>query len=223
MIKTTAISTALILLLLAGTAAGAPSTPNPKADPVPDIRIDGHTGPLTVPHTQAVKITCSIDPGNQTGTLCRMWIVARLNGTGKFWLQSPGNWRHSPTPLCAHQGPLFGFNDFVLDRRCLPLGAWTFTFAVATAQGLWFDTLSISSIPLSTPAVVQGEFYIGCCMPHGAGEFAVPIDTDTLPYISGNAWFCGTNAPAGFIPDNLTQNQYPPAEFGWYWCIRAGY
>jgi hypothetical protein len=323
MIKISVISTTLVVLLLAGTSAGSQSTPNPGSDPVPDIRIDGHSGPLTVPHTQVVLITCSLDPGTQTGTFCRMWVVARLKGTGMFWLLSPGNWSLSPTPLVAHQGPLTGFNDFVLDQRNLPLGEWEFTFAVATAQGFWFDTLSISSchgldyryddgscenmlglagggdlcwmhrfdavaggelicsvqtifgsklfyghspsngtpcevfvwddptddgdpsdcvllsreptvvqnvdtdimnvIPLSKPTVVQGEFYIGCCMPHGAGQFAVPMDTDTLPYIWGNAWYCGTNTTGGFSPGDLMLNQYPPAEFGWYWCIRGGY
>ena len=323
MMKITSISAVHVFLILAGAVLAYPSAPNLESDPIPEIRIDGHAGPLTVPNTQVVEITCSLDPGSQAGTYGRMWVVARLNGTWMLWLVSPGNWSLSPTPLSAHQGPLFCFNDYIIDRTRLPLGAWPITFAVATTQGFWFDTISISSchgldyryddgscenmlgwasggdmcwmhrfdavaggelicsvqtifgsklfhgfsppngtpcevfvwddptddgdpsdcvllsrepstvqnvdtdimnvVPLSRPVVVSGEFYVGCCMPHSVGEFAVPIDTDTLPYIWGDAWYCGTNTVGGFIPENLMQNQYPPAEFDWYWCIRAGY
>jgi hypothetical protein len=83
------------------------------------------------------------------------------------------------------------------------------------------DTDSYSVYPLTVPAVVSGEFYVGCNMPHSAQQRCVPIDSTTA-YIAGNSWTCGTETPP-FDPSNLMNNQYPPSEFFSFTCIRAGF
>jgi len=91
----------------------------------------------------------------------------------------------------------------------------------ATVQNVDTDIMNV--VPLSTPVTVCGEFYVGCCLTHDPGSFLpAPMDL-TTPYVPGNAWFCGTSTHGGFDPVDLTNNQYPPADAGWYWCLRAGY
>jgi hypothetical protein len=84
------------------------------------------------------------------------------------------------------------------------------------------DTDTYVIIPLTVPATVSDQFYVGCCMTHGAGQYCAPIDM-TTPYVAGTAFYCGTNTPGCFDPVNLPANQFPPAEWSNFWCIRAGY
>ncbi len=84
------------------------------------------------------------------------------------------------------------------------------------------DTDIYNIIPLSTATGISGEFYVGCRMPHSAGQIALPIDDDT-PYVPGTSWCCGTDTLGAFDPGNLMNNLYPPSEFTAFFCIRAGY
>jgi hypothetical protein len=83
------------------------------------------------------------------------------------------------------------------------------------------DTDIYNVYPLSNPATISGEFFVGCNMPHSASQYCAPIDNDT-PYVSGDSFYCGgSNLP--FDPYSLMANEYTPAEWGNYFCIRAGY
>lgn len=84
------------------------------------------------------------------------------------------------------------------------------------------DTDIMNVYPLSTPATISGEFYVGAVLTHSAGQYVVPMDMDT-PYVSGDAFYCGTNTQGGFDPANIMANQYTPAEYGYYWCVRGGF
>jgi len=84
------------------------------------------------------------------------------------------------------------------------------------------DSDIVNIIPLTTPVTVSGEFYVGCCLTHAAGEFVAPID-QTTTYLTGNAFYCGTNIQGGFDPNHLMNNQHTPTERNYYWCLRAGY
>jgi hypothetical protein len=84
------------------------------------------------------------------------------------------------------------------------------------------DTDIYNIIPLSSAAPVNGEFYVGCRMPHAVGQISLPIDDDT-PYLPGTSWFCGTDTLGAFDPGNLMNNLYPPSEYTAFFCIRAGY
>jgi len=83
------------------------------------------------------------------------------------------------------------------------------------------DTDTYAVYPLSVPAQVSKEFYVGCKMPHTGGQHCIPIDMSG-PYYAGSAWTCGTNTPP-FNPNNLMNNQFSPSDFNNYVCIRAGY
>lgn len=84
------------------------------------------------------------------------------------------------------------------------------------------DTDIMNYYALTTPVCVSGEFYVGAVLSHIPGEYVIPLDEST-PYTAGNAFYTGTNSMGGFNPYNLMANQYPPADYGTYWCLRAGY
>jgi hypothetical protein len=84
------------------------------------------------------------------------------------------------------------------------------------------DTDTYNVYPLTTPAVISGEFFVGCNMPHLPSEFCAPID-QTTPYVAGDSFYCGDYTGAPFDPNNLMNNSAPPAEWGNYFCVRAGY
>ena len=84
------------------------------------------------------------------------------------------------------------------------------------------DTDIMNIYPLTTPVALSGEFYVGAVLSHVPGQYVVPMDMSTL-YVYGDAFFCGTNTTGGFDPVNIMANQYTPAEYGSYWCVRGGF
>ncbi len=120
-----------------------------SGSPHPDIKIDGQDGHLTIPSTQSVTITISLDPGNQPGVPHDWWIFATMNFTQDFWWKFPGSWTHSATPRRAYNGGLIALNNFVIHQGTIPAGLFVFTFAVDTLnnnyEGTWIDTVSVQS------------------------------------------------------------------------------
>jgi hypothetical protein len=84
------------------------------------------------------------------------------------------------------------------------------------------DTDTYNVFALTFPAMISGEFFVGCNMPHGPSQFCAPID-QTTPYVAGDSFYCGDYTGLPFDPTNLMNNSAPPAEWGNYFCIRAGY
>jgi hypothetical protein len=62
------------------------------------------------------------------------------------------------------------------------------------------DTDMINIYPLTTPANVNGGFFVGASLVHVAGQFVAPMDQST-PY-SGEAFVTGAIAPAIWDPMN---------------------
>ena len=118
-------------------------------DPVPDIKIDGQDGPLTIPSTQVITMTISLSPGGQQGVAKDWWIFGNMNWTYDFWWRWPGTWTYSSSPLRAYNGPLIALNGYVIAQGKIPAGWWTFTFAVddlnGTYEGTYSDTIDVYS------------------------------------------------------------------------------
>ena len=61
-------------------------------DPSPDIKIDGQDGPISIPSTQAVSMTVSLDPKGMSGMAQDWWIIAqiarRLGFQGFDWMDA---------------------------------------------------------------------------------------------------------------------------------------
>ncbi len=112
--------------------------------PVPDVKIDGQDTHLSVPSTQAVSVTLSLDPGSQGTKDFDWWVLAEMNSTYTFWWEYPDTWTYSTSAIRAWAGPLFPVTDYDLANRTLPVGDYTFTFAVDIRNGMLEGTYSDS-------------------------------------------------------------------------------
>jgi len=115
--------------------------------PRPDIKVDGQDGPLSIPSTQAVTMTISLDPVDQQGVASDWWILARKNGAGVFSWTYPGRWWVGLRR--AYNGPLINVSNFLIHNGTIPVGSWEFAFAVDALdnqfQGTYMDKILVTS------------------------------------------------------------------------------
>ncbi|MEW6071695.1 MAG: M14 family zinc carboxypeptidase [Planctomycetota bacterium] len=120
-----------------------PETFNP---PDPDIRIDGQDGPLSVPRTQPITLTVSLQANDLVGRPHDWWVKG-TNGTVTYWWYFPSLWLLAPTR--CYDGGLMNLVDFPIAYSTVPPGTWTFTFAVDALdnayQGTYADTITLTS------------------------------------------------------------------------------
>jgi|GEM_PF-1475563 len=120
-------------------------------EPAPDIKVDGQDGPLTVPSTQSVSMTVSLDPGEMTGVEFDWWIGAVRDSISLFCWTYPGTWIYCPgwIPVRAYDGPLVEISDFVIHQGTIPVGSWSFVFAVdelnGQYEGSFLDSIEVVS------------------------------------------------------------------------------
>ena len=103
----------------------------------PDIRANGSDGPITVTPNDSVGITISLDPGNRDGDTADWWVAVKTP------FAPPGDWYTFVYPglnwlpgvnLCAQTG-LFDLAPYEVLNRTLPVGTYTFYFAVDPPDG----------------------------------------------------------------------------------------
>jgi len=105
------------------------------ADPVPDIKVNGDDGPLTIPHTTNLNITISLDPGDHTGEAHDWWIFVERDWSKTYWWTPPNNWTLSATPIRAHDGGLVNFSNYSVANGKAPVGWYEFSFDVDALNG----------------------------------------------------------------------------------------
>ena len=119
------------------------------ADPIPDIKVDGSDGPLTVPSSQTVAITIALDPGGQTGVAHDWWIFVQKDWSTTYYWIPPNTWTPSGTPIRSYNGGLVSIGSYTVAQGKLPVGWYTFTFALDaldnTYQGTFEDTCDVQS------------------------------------------------------------------------------
>jgi uncharacterized repeat protein (TIGR02543 family) len=101
-----------------------------------DIQANGSDGPVTVTPNDPVSIRISLDPANRTGQNADWWIAVNTP------FAAPGNWYTYVYPsewrsginLCAQAG-LFHLAPFELLNMALPVGNYTFYFAIDDPDG----------------------------------------------------------------------------------------
>ena len=122
-----------------------------KDSPVPDIKIDGDDGPLTIPSTQSVSMTLSIAAGVKKGEAHDWWIGTVRDGAKLYCWSKSGGWSLCPgwSPRRAYGGPLIDKSGFVLHQGTIPQGSWRFFFAVDELNNLYEgtdkDTIRVTS------------------------------------------------------------------------------
>lgn len=117
--------------------------------PVPDIKINGQDGPLTIFSSQTVDLTISLLAAGQQGVAHDWWIGGMWNSSLLYCWTYPGNWISCTVPVRAYGGPLVDLNDYLITQGKIPAGSWNFTFAVDalnnTFEGTYIDTIAITS------------------------------------------------------------------------------
>lgn len=98
-------------------------------NPIPDIKINGLDGPITLTNSDSVRLTLHLD--NNTRIENADWYLAGDSPFGLvFWTPST-NWTTSWLPM--YQGPLAYLDEFAsatIPLTGFPIGTYTFIFAV---------------------------------------------------------------------------------------------
>ena len=116
--------------------------------PTPDIKANDQEGPITVSSDLPVSVTISLNPGDKAGQNADWWIAVKTP------FAPPGDWYTYVYPsgwwpginLCAQTG-LFGLSPYEVLNMTLPVGNYTFYFAiddpVGGATGPWWGLDSV--------------------------------------------------------------------------------
>jgi outer membrane protein assembly factor BamB len=122
---------------------------NPQ--PFPDIKANDSDGPLFVTPSDTANVSVSLDPGDMAGENCDWWIGA-LTPFGTYWVNPSLSWIRSDTPISVDQYVLFNLSEESLLNRPLPVGIYTFFFALDdTPDGVfdltWYDYVDVICQP----------------------------------------------------------------------------
>jgi hypothetical protein len=96
---------------------------------LPDIKVNGQDGPITVSSSSTVLITIGLTAGIQTGTYADWWFVASTPFGLYSWVY-PTGW--TTGLVTALQFPLFGFSGLEMFNGILPVGDYVYYFGVDT-------------------------------------------------------------------------------------------
>ena len=113
-----------------------------------DIKANGSDGPIVVSSSTPVSIDISLDPGAYTSEVADWWIAVKTPfAPPEDWYTyvHPVGWQPGIN-LCAQTG-LFGLAPYELLNMTLPVGTYTFYFAVddpdSIATGPWWGLDSV--------------------------------------------------------------------------------
>ena len=148
---------ALLFLGLFSSHAGANSA-------VPDMKLNGMDGKVTITSNSTLFATVQLDAGDQIGGMAEWWIVVETP-MGWYYYEYPDTWYFSEDGteglMPAYQGALFNMTEplEVLRMTTLPAGAYGFYFGVdTTVDGLMdLGTTSYDWNELEVVEVVETE------------------------------------------------------------------
>ena len=126
--------------------------------PVPDVKANGHDGPLFITPEESVNITLALNPGDQEGETYDWWIGV-FTPFGNYWCLGPDNWIPSGGAVSVGQIPLFEVTETSLLDMALPNGFYTFFFILdGNPNGIldaltWLDYVVVGVAPESASLV----------------------------------------------------------------------
>jgi|GEM_PF-3550685 len=116
--------------------------------PVPDAKINGSDGPLNVSCVNTVDFTITLDPSLSSGGPADWWVFVMKDSMVTYWWNYPNKWEESATSIRAAAATLRSVNDYSVYKGLLPVGTYTFTFAVDTQnnvyEGTYIDTCELT-------------------------------------------------------------------------------
>lgn len=116
--------------------------------PVPDIKVNGSDGPLTVPVGNLVTVTIALEPNDWDGQFADWWVYVQKDFNNIWWAKYQAGdpkWTKSVTPIRFAGATLRTVNGYtVIGPRTLPAGLYAWIFAVDDKNGVLEGTYSDS-------------------------------------------------------------------------------
>jgi len=97
-----------------------------SSSPLPDIKVNGQDGPVTISSIAPVSITASLAAGDQNGMSADWWLVA--GAFGNLYSVTATGW--APGINSLFQYPLFTVSPVEIYSGFLPAGDYVFCFGV---------------------------------------------------------------------------------------------
>ena len=190
--------------------------PNPV---IPDVKINGSDGPLTLPRSASVNVSIGITAGDYAGQPAELWIGCNNPVTGMQWFVEGSGWAPSPTPIVYSASSIIADVQIPIDMGSgLTIGDYDFEFTVdnvvnGSLDAVWRDTLTMTIEPQADPALdvklngSDGPLTLG---------FGTPV-TVTVDLVAGD--YVGT-------PTELWISADTPIGMQWYaegsgWAVSA--
>ena len=162
------------------------------------------------------NLLCWVSGGDMVGMHCfdtlpggeMITEVGTIFGSLIFEGYAPGN--GTPTDFYIWEATSFGD----------PSNATLLAQGTGVVENVDTDVHHWDACPCT---VTTPNFWVAYNLHHAPYEYCLSIDS-TNPYVTGAAFFTGTNTLYGFDPSNLYGNMYPPDESSYgFWTVRANY
>ncbi len=115
--------------------------PQGSNPPVPDVKVNGSDGPITITQAQSLLVQVSLDPGSLSGTEMDWWIYASRGSFVYSYKAASGNWQKGTEPERTYDGALMTVPlTTLINTSGLPAGTIDFFFAVDTLNGNYEGT-----------------------------------------------------------------------------------
>jgi carboxypeptidase D len=131
------------------TVVDAVLIPEGGSDPIPDLKVNGSDGPITISPADTLRVTAALDPGNLGGVAMDWWVFVDTPQGYYSFMPAGSRWIKVSAPQRTHDGALFNLPPRqILNTSGIPVGAYTFTFAVDALdnvfQGTYSDTAQVT-------------------------------------------------------------------------------
>jgi len=124
---------------------GAITDPNP---PVPDIKVNGQDGPVTVSAGDSLSVTVGLNAGSRLGQMADWWVAAYASELGWYSYVYMQGWLGQLAP-CVQTEMVNLSNAVEVFNGTLSAGVYDFYFAVdsnadGNPQGTWRDSVKVN-------------------------------------------------------------------------------
>ena len=174
--------------------------------PVPDVKVNGSDGPLTIPHDGPIIFDAYLNAGDYTGQESDFWVRLSIPDSITYWLVEGVGWVESVNPQLYSSGPLSTLTEPLSTTiQDMPAGHSEIYFAVdgnadGNLDGTWSDT-AVFTVEQEPPVLAVSPEVL---------EFGdVPVGFDNILNL-----FIGNNGEADLIISSIGENLNDFEPFG---------
>jgi hypothetical protein len=118
-----------------------------RVAPVPDIRVNGKEGTVTIYYWTTAKITLSLTPGDYNGWPAEYYVKME-SPQGVYWYVMGRGWVKSTTPLVGKVDQIRNIDSYKLDSRYFAQGNYVMRFSIDTGIDSVFNPKWSDSVTL---------------------------------------------------------------------------